>query len=430
MLLASSRPASGPLALATAKTAAGHTEPAAGALGLVQLALELGQCFRAPLLHLARPSAHVASMLLAGSAGSRAISIARQGAFLESGGVGGVSGFAFQGTNAHAIVRVAGRPSVAGRRQVRVLRAQRQWVASVAPHSLVCRSLGLDSSGGLAIMEVDLGSCSGLHAHFWDHAVSGRALFPAAGFLELACGAGRSLVGDLAAASLTGVSIPSPCLLSAPGAHVTVLRAEVALSSEGLGRFHISGGRATHVSGSIATVDDDVGDKGDGAESAINASPQCCVGAVELAPPLWWESGCWSPPAALDGAMQLGGASMAVGAAQARTTRVPSAAGAFFSTSPLKGAMAHAIARVGASAGGDSGASSFSSHRLVAGTHSPASGLCDLEARALRQQAASAAAHGASSALASESDSCLYELEWQVRRATRGHCSAGETFFA
>ena len=281
------------------------------------------------------------------------------------------------------------------------------------------RSLGRDTSGSAAILEVDLGAQAGLHAHFWDHAVSGRALFPAAGFLELACGAGRALLGGASAglaAGLTGVSIPSPCLLSAPGAHVAVLRAEVSLTPEGLGRFHISGGRAAHVSGSMATVAEDAGagDEGAGAASALPASPQCCVGAVELAPPLWWESGCWSPPAALDGAMHLGGASTATGSAQARATRVPASAGAFCSTSPLKGATAHAVARVGASAGGDSGASSFSSHRLVAGTNSPTVELCDLEARPLRRQAASATAHGTSSALASESDSCLYELEWQV----------------
>ena len=270
-------------------------------------------------------------------------------------------------------------------------------------------------------MEVDLGAQAGLHAHFWDHAVSGRALFPAAGFLELACGAGRPLLGGATAglaAGLTGVSIPSPCLLSAPGAHVTVLRAEVSLTPEGSGRFLISSGRAaTHVSGSIATVAEDAGtDKeGAGAKSTHVTSPQICVGVVELASPLWWESGCWSPPAAVDGAMQLGGAIAATGAAQARTTtRVPAAAGAFCSTSPLKGATAHAVARVGASAGGDAGESSFSSHRLVTGTQSPTAELCDLEARPLRRQAASAVARGVSAVLASEPDSCLYELEWQV----------------
>ena len=289
--------------------------------------------------------------------------------------------------------------------------------ASVAPRALVWRSILIrDTSGSLAVTEVDLGAQTGLHSHFWDHTVSGRALFPAAGFLELACGACRVLlVGASAglAAGLMGVSIPSPCLLSAPGAHVTVLRAEVSLAPGGLGRFHISGGRAAHVSGSISTVAEDacVGDDG---TSALPASPQCCVGAVELTPPLWWESGCWSPPAAVDGAMQLSGASAATGAAQARTTRVPAAAGAFCSTAPLKGATAHAVARVGASAGGDSGASSFSSHRLVAGTNSPTVELCDLEARPLRRQAAAAVARGASAVLASEPDSCLYELEWQV----------------
>ena len=96
LLVPSGGSAPGPLALGAAKSVAGHTEPAAGALGLIQLALELGQLSRAPLHHMARPSAHMVSTLLAGGAGGRAISVARQCAFLESGAAnfaqaGGVS---------------------------------------------------------------------------------------------------------------------------------------------------------------------------------------------------------------------------------------------------------------------------------------------------------------------------------------------------
>ena len=77
MLLA---PAHGPLVFGSAKSVVGHTEPAAGALGLVQLALELGHSALAPLLHLARPSAHVVSTLRAGGSGGRAVFIPRLGA--------------------------------------------------------------------------------------------------------------------------------------------------------------------------------------------------------------------------------------------------------------------------------------------------------------------------------------------------------------
>ena len=162
-------------------------------------------------------------------------------------------------------------------------------------------------------MEVDLGAQSGLHAHFWDHAVSGRALFPAAGFLELACGTARALASSgQSAASLAGLSIPSPCLLSAPGAHVTVLRAEVSTSPEGLGRFHISGGRVAHVAGSVASVASGAAADDGSATSRLASIPApSCVGSIEILSSSWWESGCWSSPAALDGAMQLGGASVA-----------------------------------------------------------------------------------------------------------------------
>ena len=97
LLASSGGSASGPLALGAAKSVAGHTEPAAGALGLVQLALELVQASRAPLHHLARPSAHVLSALLASGSGSRPVFMPRQNSFLESGAAdtaraGGVSG--------------------------------------------------------------------------------------------------------------------------------------------------------------------------------------------------------------------------------------------------------------------------------------------------------------------------------------------------
>ena len=87
-------PGGGPLALAAAKSATGHTEPAAGALGLVQLALELGQVARAPLHHLALPSAHVVGTLP--GSGGRSVFLPRQCASAGAGSAdaahaGGVS---------------------------------------------------------------------------------------------------------------------------------------------------------------------------------------------------------------------------------------------------------------------------------------------------------------------------------------------------
>ena len=400
-----------PLALSALKSSIGHSEAPSGLVGLLQIAMALQSAQLSPILHLRSMNPYVSPSLVGSN--QRSAAVPRQPAPIAGGiQLAGASSFAFQGTNAHAIVEAGRRAVISGILRVGRLWHKRRVHVMVSPHSLVWRSLGRPSFGGLAVMEVCLGADSlGLHAYFWDHAVSGRALFPAAGFFELACGAARSLAADstpagLAASCLAGVSIPSPCLLSAPGAHVSVLRAEFSVEPQGSGRFHISGGRAVHVSGSVAALAADAFRLDDGAASSRTrgAHTQCCTGTVELISPLWLESGCWSPPAALDGVMQL-----AASAAQVLTTRVPAAAGAFASFSPLKGAVAHAMACAGLSAGGVSTASSLSSHRLTVSDFKSPGELSDLETKALRRPTA-ASAHAPSS----ESESCLFDLEWQA----------------
>ena len=341
----------------------------------------------------------------------------------------GVSGFAFQGTNAHAVAGSSGPVSVANRAPARQLRAHRLWVASVAPHALVWRSLGrgvpgpssVSGGGGRAILEVDLGAQALLHAHFWDHVVAGRALFPGAGFLELGCGAGRSLMGGtsggLPASCLVGVSIPSPCLLSAPGAHVSVLRAEVSLVGADGGSFQISsGGRGgVHVAGRVSAAPEEQHVAGEGAALAdLPASPGRAFFASVTIVSRWWDAGFWSPPAPVDGALHLGALSAAT--SRDHAPRVPAAVGAFGVRSPLLGAAAHAIAHAGRSALGVSDASGISSHRLVsspvAGAPGPSVDLINMESKAIRRQ--HAVALGASAAVLSEPEPCSYELEWQV----------------
>ena len=341
----------------------------------------------------------------------------------------GVSGFAFQGTNAHAVAGSSGPVSVANRAPARQLRAHRLWVASVAPHALVWRSLGrgvpgpssVSGGGGRAILEVDLGAQALLHAHFWDHVVAGRALFPGAGFLELGCGAGRSLMGGtsggLPASCLVGVSIPSPCLLSAPGAHVSVLRAEVSLVGADGGSFQISsGGRGgVHVAGRVSAAPEEQHVAGEGAALVENPTvPDRAFFASVTIVSRWWDAGFWSPPAPVDGALHLGALSAAT--SRDHAPRVPAAVGAFGVRSPLLGAAAHAIAHAGRSALGVSDASGISSHRLVsspvAGAPGPSVDLINMESKAIRRQPA--AALGASAAVPPESEPCSYELEWQV----------------
>ena len=125
-----------PLMLSAAKSSLGHAEPAAGLIGLLHLTASMQQAHSAPLLHLRTlnplvagilsqhplrlPAAHSASPPV-----GAALQVAGQGAMMmaprgpsaliaHSSGLGmgldtgctagGVSAFAFQGTNAHVIV--------------------------------------------------------------------------------------------------------------------------------------------------------------------------------------------------------------------------------------------------------------------------------------------------------------------------------------
>lgn len=118
--------ASTALELAAAKSRFGHSEMAAGALGTARVLARLRTARRVPLLHLRSLNAHVAALLPAGNAGDsaaqklgsassaakkRSATPARQtapgmmlNAASDDGGVFGISGFAFQGTNAHVVL--------------------------------------------------------------------------------------------------------------------------------------------------------------------------------------------------------------------------------------------------------------------------------------------------------------------------------------
>lgn len=96
-----------PLTLITAKTWIGHAEPAAGVMGLLHATAAITHRAELALLHLHSCSVHVAGAL--GTCDPGAMRAPRQlGPKPGSGSASlacGVSAFAFQGTNAHAIVR-------------------------------------------------------------------------------------------------------------------------------------------------------------------------------------------------------------------------------------------------------------------------------------------------------------------------------------
>ena len=177
----------------------------------------------------------------------------------------GVSAFAFQGTNAHALLARPEGGSLPDTSRLAAVGWQREacWVAPpvhIMLHSARSTGVGSARKAGLQ-MECHLSATPRL-ASFWDHRVAGRVLFPGAGFFELATAAVKMAAGKTAAtvsAALAGISIPAPLQLpeqqQALKAAPVVLRVNIRLAS---GAVAVASSPAAfkqqHLSASTATV--------------------------------------------------------------------------------------------------------------------------------------------------------------------------------
>jgi hypothetical protein len=240
-----------PLQMLAAKALVGHSEPAAGLTGVVYAAQQLQQGLAAPLPHLRTLNPYVESAVEGcGAEGHLMMARSRSplvAASTAESAVVGVSGFAFQGTNAHALI-AAMSPSDSSKpgssaEQPLMWQRSRVWVHM--PSSIWAQRL-VAAGGRFLLMECQLSSPS--MAMLWDHRVKGRALVPGAGLLEVGASCAQLLSPR---AALAGVAITSPCLLADP-ATAAGAAAQVALLcqvdlSTGQVQLHSSrGGAAAH----------------------------------------------------------------------------------------------------------------------------------------------------------------------------------------
>ena len=110
----------------------------------------------------------------------------------------GVSAFAFQGTNAHALLAGQAVGAEVEKPTGVWSRKQRYWVVPRA-HALLHQAVVAMKSR--VTMQADLSRAS--LAFFWDHQVSGKVLFPGAGYFEMAAATDV----ELHVIVLSGVSI-------------------------------------------------------------------------------------------------------------------------------------------------------------------------------------------------------------------------------
>jgi acyl transferase domain-containing protein len=188
----SSAPRQLPLTLATSKSWVGHAEPAAGLAGLLFARTAVTHALALPLMHLRAINPHVGNALeqQPRSGGVAAALLPRQGGagpLADGSATWGVSAFAFQGTNAHAVVAAAGpatdAAAAAGAAAQLVpctWQPKRHYILPES-HLLICTAAVLSMpADGAAQRRVqyhaELAGAS--LAYLWDHQVLGKAVFP------------------------------------------------------------------------------------------------------------------------------------------------------------------------------------------------------------------------------------------------------------
>ncbi len=259
--------------LAAAKSLLGHAETAAGVVGVLRAAGRLQQQQRAAVLHLRSLNAYVESIL---DSSSSSFAVARQsaaGLTPAHGSIGaGCSAFAFQGTNAHVLLRSQALEGSADQQaagsELSAWQRRRFWYTPAA--HLLLFSAAVASSGGSTSAAFDVVLGRPALAFVWEHQVGdtskqdspwldcsaatkekaaclqvkcsaavplrpdlcvlsdpgtlqvqGRVLVPAAAMLEAARAAAQQLVDASNAAAgadtaaLAAASIPAPLILPA-----------------------------------------------------------------------------------------------------------------------------------------------------------------------------------------------------------------------
>lgn len=214
--------------LGAAKTQMGHAEPAAGAVGIQRAAVSLVAGFVMGTLHLSQVNPYVASALEQRGNGPwlpRAVSAAPNAQRI------GVSGFAFQGTNAHVIVSNF-NPELSpsdGLERRRFLRGEALWF--LAGPRRIAQRISVVSRADTVTVQCDV-SHPGF-AYLRDHRVSSRGILPGTFMIEAAHAGACTALGPgsmdqhkiRTSLCLTNCALTSPLLLDTT--HSTSLRTVV-----------------------------------------------------------------------------------------------------------------------------------------------------------------------------------------------------------
>lgn len=254
------------LVLSAAKSHIGHAEAAAGGVGVAHAVAQLSNQRLHQILHLSRLNPYVVSALSHLSANEKPLILRQNAPSILNGHVSshtmGISSFAFQGTNAHAVLArtQAGHAQQFSSTTHHWHTTNKLFLWYTAPsHHLVHRyQPGLPTK---AIYHIDL-SRPGL-SYLHDHQVAEKPLFPAAALIEMVMACVHTTLVEGMTRRMQGlkkVTIHAPLSLpKKPGQLKTILNTSI---SHELGRFEvcsISGSQSTellHMSGDAFMLGD------------------------------------------------------------------------------------------------------------------------------------------------------------------------------
>ena len=257
--LAVLRRSDAPLRLAAAKSRVGHSEPVSGTVGLTHAAAQLAQASSSAVMHLRSFNPLLVSIAQthagsgwAGPWAPRQAAPGQQTTISSSAAqhvASGVSAFAFQGTNAHAVL-VRGSSLPAGQRSIDSQWQRRRFWFGAPPHILVDSVVAATP----AVVRLQAALQAPALSYLWDHQVQGQALLPGAAMFEAAAAVARLMLAGIGAAAgpvLAAVAIPAPCVLPAHGsgaARGPLLTSTVELAT---GRLTLQSAATAHLTGYV-----------------------------------------------------------------------------------------------------------------------------------------------------------------------------------
>ena len=226
---------SAPLALGSIKANVGHAEPAAGATGLLRLAMGMASGTAPPNANLRVINPHVDSALEGMPCGlpTQLAPLPSLPSITDDSAVGGVSSFGYSGTIAHCLLEAesaAAMLEVMPYPTTTLAYTRKGYGWKEAPHPLI--QVRLPAPDEDTFKSRASGALAALVA---DHVVMGRIVFPGAGYLEMARAACLACNSHFKGATLKRAYFLAPLVLDA--ADGLEVRVEVDTGAE---RYEIS----------------------------------------------------------------------------------------------------------------------------------------------------------------------------------------------